>query len=102
MIYHFLSANVSVENLREFYETTLSKLVAYDLKNNTNLVQVLERYLKNQGNVSLTAKELYLHRNTLIHRLSRISELLNVNLEDSEKVLELQLALKAMKILKIE
>lgn len=102
IIYHFLKSNISDDNLEKFYETTLAKLVKYDVQRNTNLIVTLERYLKNQKNSSLTAKELYLHRNTLIHRLNKISEILKVDLDDSEKVLELQLALKAMKILKIK
>lgn len=100
IIYHFLESSISNNNLEKFYESTLSKLVKYDKDNNTNFIETLEQYLKNQGNVSVTAKELYLHRNTLIYRLNSISEILNVDLKDSEKVLELQLGIKAMKILR--
>jgi len=102
IIYHFLRSNVSDENLLKFYETTIEKLVQYDLDNNSNLIETLEEYFKNQGNASVTAKSLYLHRNTLLYRLNQVSKILNVDLEDSEKVLELQLGLKTMKVLKIK
>ena len=101
IIYHFLDSNISNNNLVKFYESTLSKLVKYDAANNTNFIETLTQYFVNGGNVSNTAKDLYLHRNTLIYRLNLISEILNVDLKDSEKVLELQLGLKAMELLKI-
>ena len=102
IIYNFLISNISDDNLMKFYQITLSKLVKHDTENNTNFTETLDKYLKNGSIASVTAKELFIHRNTLIYKLSKISEIINVDLADSEKVLELQLALKVMKILKIE
>jgi hypothetical protein len=40
------------------------------------LVRCLHQFLLNGKNISLTAKSLYVHRNTLIYRLGKLSELL--------------------------
>lgn len=100
-VYNFLESNIPIANLEKFYKTVLSDLVDYDSRNDSELVNILEEYFKNQGNVSLTAKNMYIHRNTLISKLNKISDILNVDLDDSEKILELQLAIKTMKILRI-
>ena len=45
---------------------------------------ILFRYLKNQMRINETAKESYMHRNSLIYRLNRIEEKLGVSLEDDK------------------
>ena len=41
------------------------------------------------------AGKLFIHRNTLLYRLDRIAEILDLNYNDSEQMLTFQLALKA-------
>lgn len=54
----------------------------YDKKNNTNLCDVLFYYLINDRNVMLTAKALYMHRNTVQNKLSKISEIITIPLDN--------------------
>jgi hypothetical protein len=46
------------------------------------LIRCLHTFLLNGGNLSLTAKSLYVHRNTLIYRLGKLSELLGENIKE--------------------
>ena len=82
------------EELREFYDRTLGPLVQYDASHNTQLVDTLDAYLAHLGNVSQTAESLYLHRNSLLYRLDRISEITGLDLNDADDRFSLQLALR--------
>ena len=49
-------------------------------------------------NVTKTASDLYVHRSTLLERLSRIRRELGVDLDDSDVQLRLRILLKAMEL----
>lgn len=68
--------------LRALYELCLEPLVDYDRESGDELVRVLHTHFQTGFNVSLTAKRLFIHRNTLTHRLDKIRELLGVELAD--------------------
>lgn len=77
----------------------LKPLIDYDMEHNTNLIETLETYFKNCQNSISASKDLFIHRNTLLYRLERISELLDLDFNNSEQILIIQLALKALRIM---
>ena len=93
-LYHLLGRLQSCEELREFYDQTLSALVDYDLGHDTQLVETLETFFAQHGNVSQTAERLYLHRNSLLYRMERIADITGLDLDDADDRFSLQLALK--------
>lgn len=58
-------------------------LVAADRKEKTNLYQVLYTYLKNDRNLTQTARELFFHRNTLQHKIEKIESIIGESLDSS-------------------
>lgn len=64
-------------------------LLKYDAENNTELTQTLLKFLECKFNISETAKELYIHRNTLINRMNKIKELLHDDLESMDTLIPL-------------
>jgi hypothetical protein len=64
-----------------------------------DLVMTLELYLDNAGAVKETAAELFVHRGSLYHRLSRIEKIAGVDLANGEDRLLLHLGLKAARLL---
>ena len=65
------------------------KLMAgYDLKSLENvfdddgIMSTVEAFLKNGMNISLTARSLYMHRNTLIYKLNAIKKLTGFDLRN--------------------
>ncbi len=54
-----------------------------------NLTRTLLKFLECKFNVSETAKELYIHRNTLINRMNKIKELLYNDLESMDTLIPL-------------
>ncbi len=70
-----------------------------DRRNGTALIETLEAFFACNGNLSEAARQLHLHRNSLIYRLNRARELLGHDLDDPELRLSLQLAIKGRRVL---
>lgn len=70
----------SMESLETFYVDTVKPLEEYDLLNGSNLMEVLEAYMKNDGSVQKTSEELYVHRNTVNYKIKKIETLLSCDL----------------------
>lgn len=65
-----------------------------DDEKNKELIYTLKIYLECKMNFSLTAKQLYLHINTVRKRIEEIVQLLNIDLEDSMNRLKLEILLR--------
>ncbi|GLZ07315.1 hypothetical protein Acsp03_47810 [Actinomadura sp. NBRC 104412] len=76
-----------------FMEQIARPLEEYDAAHGTKLVDTLRAFLKTGGAVSETSRELYLHPNTLRHRLSRIEALTGRNPLDFEDRVALAVAM---------
>ncbi|NLJ33382.1 MAG: PucR family transcriptional regulator [Firmicutes bacterium] len=102
LIYHLLDSGGNAGELENFFQNTVGKLVSFDEENNTDLVKTLEAFFASRGNISSAAKELFIHRNTMMYRLDRIKLILGVDLADPEQLLELNLGLKIMNLLLVK
>lgn len=60
------------------------------------LLSTLRAYLDLESNVTETATQLFVHRNTVIQRLRRIRDLLDVDLDEPNGRLAIQLALRLL------
>jgi purine catabolism regulator len=98
-VYRLLCNLQADDELKEFFSQTLAPLIQYDANHSAELVSTLEAYFSHQGNVSQTAESLYLHRNSLLYRLERISVITGLDLSDADDCFSLQLALKIRPLL---
>ncbi|MBK8025633.1 MAG: helix-turn-helix domain-containing protein [Chloroflexi bacterium] len=89
----------NLDQMRRFYEETLGPLVEHDERKQGDLIRTLLGFFEANGNLAKAANDLDVHRNTLVYRLERISELTGLNLEDSDNRLILNLALKIKRVL---
>ena len=87
--------------LENFVTETLGPLLAYDAAHDTDLVHTLDAYLRRDGSLNHLADTLMIHRSTLIYRLRRIRELLDVDIDDSSLRLDLSLAARAVDVLRM-
>lgn len=101
-IYKLLSHEVLRDEIREFYESTILPLVAYDAKRDTDLVKTLEVYFEMNGNLKKMSEALFTHYNTILYRITRIKEITHKDLEDEHDRYGLQTALKIRRILELE
>lgn len=90
-LYHAGSASLS-QNLQA---PVLRRLLA---ERQADLFNTLEAYLDAGGNSVQTAERLHIHRSTLNYRLARIKEICDVDLSSANTRLDLQVALKLMRL----
>ncbi|MEA4911972.1 MAG: PucR family transcriptional regulator ligand-binding domain-containing protein [Oscillospiraceae bacterium] len=98
LVYHLLGSGTSRQAQEELCASSIGVLIQYDKRNGGDMVETLEVFLQEKGNISNAAKRLYIHRNTMIYRLERIKEILHTDLQDAEKLLEIQLGLKIFRM----
>ncbi|MBM7553627.1 PucR family transcriptional regulator [Thalassobacillus pellis] len=80
--------------INSIVKNTLSALVEYDKKRQTDLIQTFLVYSKYNSNVSQTARALHLHRQSLLHRLRKIEQLTQLSLVDSDDFFLLELSVR--------
>ena len=91
-IYHLLNQLPPAE-LRRIYLNTIVGLSEYDRANGTEFLKTLEAFYAHQFNASQAAKELYVHRNTLLHRMEKIKELLHCDFKDTNDLMTIYLGI---------
>jgi PucR family transcriptional regulator, purine catabolism regulatory protein len=89
----------SLDQLKRFHQETLGPLAQHDERKHGDLIRTLNGFFEANGNLAKAATELDVHRNTLVYRLERISELTGLDLNDAENRLILSLALKIQRVL---
>lgn len=79
------------------YRQSVEKLIEYDRRRGSRLVETLEQYLADRGGVTASARTLYVHPNTVRQRLGRIERVAGLDLHE-EDLLSLELALKLARL----
>lgn len=80
----------------------LQLLQCYDAENHTELMLTLQLYLTLERSMQETASALFIHRNTLSYRISKINELCGFDLNDPVTRRRLLLALELEELLDTE
>ncbi|MBC7812415.1 MAG: helix-turn-helix domain-containing protein [Burkholderiales bacterium] len=89
----------NLEHMRRFNEEALGPLLEHDERKQGDLIRTLNGFFEANGNLAKAATDLDVHRNTLVYRLERISELTGLDLDDADNRLILHLALKIQRVL---
>lgn len=76
------SCAVSNIGRARYQEAKLQKLKQEDEIKGTEFYNTLKEYLLHGNNVGMSSKKLYIHRNTMIYRLSKIKEILGLDIND--------------------
>jgi GAF domain-containing protein len=95
--YRYLVHIAADEAPRDRMHAAVEKLIAYDHRRQTALLDTLERYLAARCAVADSARTLYIHPNTLRQRLARIEELTGLDLARDD-LLSLELAIKLARL----
>ena len=101
-VYQLILSLSDREKLTEFTERTLGTLLEYDMRQHADLVKTLESFFACHGNLSQTAEMLIVHRNTLLYRMNRITEIAEIDLDRPETRLALHLALTIRRLLALK
>jgi len=95
---YYVLEQLSNYERKKLYRDTVMILVQYDNENNTELIRTLKSYYTCRLNISETAKNLFLHRNTLTARLNLIKELLGLELNTIEEVFTIYMGICAYEL----
>lgn len=84
----------NLPNIITFCKETLGIFQSSDKEFSSSYILTLREYLSCGGNLKQTAEVLFIHRNTLVYRLEKMSELSGKKLTDLEYRVDLSIALK--------
>ena len=97
-VYRLLFQLEGNPELDAFCHQTLGPLL--DHEGGGDLLETLEAFFDRLGNLSQTAEKLFIHRNSLLYRMERISQLTGLDLNNPDTRLTVHLALKVRKMLR--
>lgn len=88
-IFRLLIELDDLKEIEEYCYENLGPILEYDKNHGMDLMATLKCYFRNNRHLLKTSQELFIHRNTLLYRLSTIKELLHRDLDDAMTDLEL-------------
>lgn len=95
----FVGALFSGEpDIPAFIRSTLGPVIEYDRAHRTELAHTLDVYCSTNQTVTDTAQILHLHPNTVTQRLTRVAQLLGDTWRHADRLLEIQIALRLLKV----
>lgn len=95
-IYHIIDICCKQHDIREFCHPALLKLQTYDLQHKTDYVKTLITYVTSMRNLGSTAEALFIHRNTMSYRLTKIHEIIGMELDNDDLNLNLFVSYKLL------
>ncbi|NDI35448.1 PucR family transcriptional regulator [Chengkuizengella sediminis] len=98
-MYRFILLLNKQSDLRETINEYLKPIIEYDRKHNGKLLETLRVYLACNGSKQETAKRLFIVRQTLYHRLNKLTDLLGKDFMNSDKRLAIEFMLMAYEFL---
>ncbi len=97
-IYCLLEPLKSTDQLMEFFENTLGKLIKD--KGKKELIHTLQEYFNENEVLTKTADKLFIHVNTLKYRLKQIENITSLSFKSSEDKFSIFLGLKIYNLIK--
>jgi DNA-binding PucR family transcriptional regulator len=94
---YFLQAGVEMLPVEMLYSKGLRTLLEYDRRKHTGYAKTLETWLRNETNLTQTAKELFIQRSSLVKRLDKIKHLTGEDLTDPDFRLYYRICFRLLK-----
>lgn len=77
--------------MKRYCDNVLRPLQSKDEEYRSYMLSTLECYFANEGQINEVAKQMFIHRNTVLYRLEKMSELLGLDLRKMGDLLKLKL-----------
>jgi DNA-binding PucR family transcriptional regulator len=78
-VYQMLIPILDNKYVVHYYEQIVEKLVIYDSKHQSDLLETAVMYIKCDGDIKTTASALFQHDNTVRYRIRKINTLLSLD-----------------------
>ncbi len=98
-VYRILCEFEKKAELKSYYDDTIARLDAYDKEHKAELIKTLVAYFDSDCSLQRAADELFIHYNTMRHRMERINEVTGLDVLNSNDRLNLQVGLKIGQLL---
>ena len=95
-VYYMVGRSLRGERAETFLAPEFAGLLAYCREHGDDLLDTLRVYLRCGCNKSQTAKELFVHLNTVKYRVEKIEQLLGYRLDQGDRALRLMLSLRVL------
>ncbi len=97
-IYDLLTKLKENTKVNEYVHPSTRMIKEYDKSYGTDYYNTLYEYLICAGNITKLSSKLFLHRNTVVHRMNKISEITGVDLDDGNNRFKLLLSYRIMEL----
>lgn len=87
----YLFRHIPRNVLQKYCDKLVLPLSNKDDEYKTYMLKTLESFVMNEGQINEIAKQLFIHRNTVIYRLEKISEMLELDLKKMSDLLKLKM-----------
>ena len=84
--------------LQELSGELLKPLLDYDTQHHADYVETLECFLNNSGSIKAVSEQMFIHRNTILYRMTNIKNLLDCSLESAEDRMKYKIACMIQKM----
>lgn len=98
-ILRFICKFSDKDELINFIPEEIHRLIEYDSTSGNQFLDTLEIFLNCGCNASKTAKKMYIHYKTVMYRLERIKEIAGIDFNDNDRMLEVQVGFKILKVI---
>src|SRR6266571_1584392 len=93
-LFGLLARGTTTQSMESMVEHALGPILDADAAKGTEYVRTLDAYLASDRHLEQTATVLHVHPNTVRYRLSKVQDMLHVNLHDVDARILLELALR--------
>lgn len=98
----YLLRHIPRETMRRYCDYALHNLMQKDADYVSEMLRTLDAYFSHNGQINDAAKQLFVHRNTVLYRLEKISELLKIDFHNIDDLLHIKLVLMFRQLLRME
>lgn len=101
-IFQLLTNVATTSELETIYFDTLQTVITYDELNHTELLSTFFCYLDHNRNLQDTANYLFIHKNTLKYRLTKLASILQSDLDSHDFISKMVIARNIELLLKVK
>lgn len=98
--FYYLFRYIPNEIMTNYCDYLLSPLLQKDEEYVSEMLRTLEAYFANNGQINEAAKELYIHRNTVLYRLEKIGQILSIDFKNTNHLMQMKLALMFTRLIR--
>lgn len=97
-VYKVLSDLKHEETGEAFIQEVLGQILEYDEKEDTDYLEILKAFFKNDCSIMHTAQAMYCHKNTMNYKMNKVKDILGYDIMTNENRVRIMLALYFMKM----